>query len=459
MNANSITDKSNEFKQGKRFKATVKVVHESGVNIEMPENRGAGVILPQCWGKGATRVKALSKIKAGDQLEVVVRSYNPENCSLLLVLAGYKKPVSAVKRSFRGAKKPHKAVRPASHEPHRVCQRKPDFKPIAAGSVFLVDVSNLLGKTGVEHAAQILEGMSRSLSGMGYKSMFFIERRSLTWARCNQLAESEVAALVSFFRRDDAVVIEDGGRKDGSEADCAMLQMAEALQNSICVTCDHFADYAKAHPAIVGSDRVRSFSIAKHEGKMMVLVNGLKCPIVVELTNHEEAKCTSLPASATASARDVPEPSPAVCAPEVDERKTEQSKPVISRKKAYAVTAEQLLARGKTDYAIRYLGKVAKSEPDAYCAIADIYRNGKFVPADAKKAVRYERLARKYEKRIKERNMRDCRLRAESARSGYVHTGHLCSERMKLSNEGRKVIRECCKRSNRLAHCMFGHAA
>lgn len=449
----------NKIKAGYGFTAVVKCVRAEGVYVDMPGGKGSGIISPRCWGKGAERAKALAKIAPGDKFEVVVRSYNQPTRTLSLVLAGCEKPMSTVEKTHKVARKERTVARPVFREPQRAVQRKPDFKPIAAGTVFLVDVANLLSETGVEHAAQILDGMSRTMTAMGYKTVFFIERRTLTWARYRQATDFEVSSLVSFFHRGDTVVVEDGGMKDGSEADCAMLQMAEAVQDSICMTRDHFADYATAHPAIVGSDRVRSFSVAKLDGKTMILVNGLVRPIVVEFTDLEEEKCAVAQVATEATVQEVPESMPVACLPEAEEQGQEQAKPVVYREKEYARTAEHLLVRGEADRAIRYLGKVAKSDPGAYCELADIYQDGKAVPADKKKALRYERLARKAEKRARERDMRDRRRRAESARSGCAYGGHFYSKRTSLSKEGRKVISAYCAHLNRHVRRAFVCAA
>lgn len=456
-NGKEKTMNINDIKAGYVFTAIVKLVRDEGVYVEMPVGKGSALVSTRCWGKGTQRAKALAKVKPGDKLEVVVRSYNLDNCTRSLVLAGYKQPMPAAKKAQKAAKKPCKvarkervAARPVFREPQRAVQRKPDFRPIAAGTLFLVDVANLLSITGVEHAAQILDGMSSAMTAMGYKSIFFIERRSLTWARYNQTAESEAGALMSFFDRGDAVVVEDGGRSGGSEADCAMLQMAEAVQDSVCVTQDHFSDYAKAHPAIVGSDRVRSFSVAKFEGKTIILVDGLVRPLVVEFTDLEENKCGAAQATTEATAPKV--------------REAVQAKPVVYREKEYSRTAEQLLSRGEAERAIRYLGMVAKSDPGAYCALADVYRDGKAVPVDNKKAIRYERLARKAEKRARERDLRDRRRRAESARSGCAYYGHFSAKRrdalrVALFTEGHEAIRDYFKGVSRRARRTFGHAA
>ena len=62
-----------------------------------------------------------------------------------------------------------------------------------------------------------------------------------------------------------------------------MLQMAEVFEDSVCVTQDRFADYASVHPSIVGTRRVRPFSVAMLEGRIIVLLSGLVRAIAIDV--------------------------------------------------------------------------------------------------------------------------------------------------------------------------------
>ena len=377
-----------DFRPGLALRATVKAVNETGVMVKMPGGRGSGVITPCCWGDGRARKKALAAIRPGDEFDVIVRLYDARTLTLSLVLADRAAPLP---------KKAWKSVRKADSPASAMHPRKPEFQPIAQGTVFLWDAANLLGAVGAENAVQTFNAIAGALSEQGYKAMFFIERRCLTWARCNQRTVDDASALDAFARRGDVVVVEDGG-KSVAEADSAILQMAEALPNSVCVSRDRFCDYAHAYPGIVGTDRVRTFSVARLAGKTLILLNGIAHAIAVEER-------------------------PVASAPSVD---------VPDERKGLLAVADECLRHGDAPHAERIYAKVAKNDPAAYRALADMYREGSAVPADGKKAARYERLARESEKRQRARSVRDHRLRAESLRCGLsVLGGHFSARRRK----------------------------
>ena len=406
MNKNVRNCKHSEFVPGRMLRATVKVVNETGVMVKMPGGRGSGVISSRCWGEGLEREKALAAIRSGDEFDVVVCSYDQRTLTLSLVLAGCEN-LMAPTRKFKKAVRSHAASSPCETHP-----RKPAYQPIESGTVFLWDTANLLGATGAENAAQTFKAIAQTLSEQGYKSLFFIERRCLTWALCNQRTEDEAAELDAFVKQGDVVVVEDGGNGAG-EADCAILQMAEALPGSVCVTRDHYEDYAHVYPNIVGTSRIRSFSVAKTCGKTMILVNGITHAIVVE---DRQVQAFALPVAPSAPLTPATNLVPA------------------DNSKGLLAVAGEYVRRGDAQRAERIYAKVAKHDPAAFRALAEMYREGKAVPVDGKKATRYERLARKSEKSRRARNMRERRLRAEAIRS-YRHTiDHFAAKRREALN-------------------------
>ncbi len=431
MNKNVIDCKHGEFVPGRTLRATVKTVRKEGVLIKMPGGKGSGVISPCCWGKGVEREKALAAIHPGDEFDVVVRHFDARTCTLSLVLA-------ACKHLMRAPRKAGKTVRKDALPPQGVkFPRKPEFKPIASGATLLWDASNLLGAIEIENAVQTLETVAGALSDQGYKPMFFIERRCLTWARCNQRTAADAAALDMFMRRSDVVLVEGGGTGK-AEADCAILQMADVLPDSVCVSCDHFSDYAHMYPDIVGTNRIRSFSVAKIGGKTMILVNGIARAIVVEDGRMQKAATApgehSVSAqAATESAIDIAAPvvaqdADAVAAP-ADMPSMEANIPV-GRGGLLAV-ADECVRRGDAKGAVRIYAKLAKRDPLAYRALAEMYREGNAVRADGKKAMHYERLARTSEKTRRACLVRDRRRRAEAIRSGHHSVDHFSAKRRK----------------------------
>ena len=245
---------------GQIVTATIKQARFEGLVLDVAGVRSA-IMSPCAFGYGRSRVEAISQLRSGDQVVGRVVGYYPETSQMTLEFVSFPK--------------------------QNACKRKTDYKPIPQGTVFLWDVANLFGKVGPEDAAWRLGSIARSLETQGYRSLFFIERRSLTWAMHNQLSASDAAALDEFARRDNFSIVADGGKGRRDEADCTILQVAEAIPNSVCVSCDHYGDYAKAHPGIVGTDRVRSFSVSKLDGKLMISVSGLKRAIVVEPQSDE----------------------------------------------------------------------------------------------------------------------------------------------------------------------------
>jgi len=414
MRKNVVNGKKSEFVPGRTFRATVKTVRRDGVLIKMPGGKGSGTISPRCWGSVAEREKALAAIRPGDEFDVVVRSYDARTMTLSLVLVGREHLVPLPKKDL--------TVRKISRPKDVACPRKPDFVPLAVGTTFLWDASNLLGVAGVEDAARMFSAIASSMSEQGYKTMFFIERRCLTWAQHNQRSQTEVAELDTFVRRDDVVIVGDCGDGTG-EADCAILQMAEALPESVCVTRDRYEDYAHAYPGIVGTNRIRSYSVAKVGGKTMILVNGVAHAIVVENVRKEtdiSPDMQSVEVQTPASA--VFQPPATTTAAEVD---------IAGNHSGLFAIAEECVRRGDAQGAVRLYGKLAKRDPAAYRVLAGMYRDGTTVRADGKKAALYERLARAAEKRRRERSLRDRRVRAEAIRCNRHSVGHFAAKRRK----------------------------
>jgi hypothetical protein len=391
-----VDTKMATIRPGQKFLAVVRAVRNEGVYVEMPDGRGSATITPRCWGDGEARMNALSSIRTGDEFEVVVRSIDIRTRTLSLVLVG-------CEDSIHQTKKANTMPNAAANVPHWTCKpHKPDFQPIPDGTVFLWDVANLFGKIGPGDAAWKLDSIARSLEAQGYRSLFFIERRSLTWAMHNQLSASDAAALDEHAHRDDFSIVADGGMGRKDEADCAILQVAEAIPNAVCVSHDHYGDYAKAHSGIVGTDRVRSFTVTRLDDTLFISINGLKCAIVVE-TKREETVCDSEMASVreaiSASVADVG---------------------VEGCHRGLLAVADEYMRRGDAKNAERVYAKVAKKNPAAYLAMADMYREGVGVRPDVKKAS---------VKRVKEREVRDRRRRVQSIRCGRTEP-HFAEKRM-----------------------------
>ena len=292
--------------------------------------------------------------------------------------------------------------------------RKSAFVPAPEGTLFLWDVANLIGEAGPDQAANLLDSISASLLAQGYQSMFFIERRALNWTKYNQSSLEDFAALEAFVRRDDFTVVARGGNAyENDEADCAILQVAEAIPNSMCVSNDRFSDYANAHPGIVGSSRVCSFSVSRIGGLRIVAVNGLRRAIVVEPQLYESTR-GALEESIS----------------NVHEYYAGEIRDDADHTGLFSV-ADNYLQRGDAQNAERLYAKVARKDPAGYDALAEMYCGGKTVRADVRKVMRYERLSRESTKGLRERILRDRRLRARTLRFGERDLTHFSVKRRK----------------------------
>lgn len=359
-------------KTGEKFLATVKLVRPEGIYFEKRGN-WSGCIAASFFGKGATREAALAKIHPGDTCKVEILAVHPGNRSLEFTLA-------------KGGKKDGQPP------------RKPVFAPCPEGTTFLFDLSNFLGAVAGRRGADWVDAIEKSLTASGYSVLFFVERRCLAWARHQQVTELDVDRLLTLEKRSDRVSVIFGR----GEADLAMLQVADAVPGSVCISRDSFRDYGAAFPAIVGSDRVKSFTLANVAGKRVLSIDGVRDPISLE----------------------DPEPTPAVA--EAETVGTEPAKPAVSTNQdsASADHADSAAVdegvfgcavawrpRRRRGAATHFYAKSARNDPDLFYALADQYAAG--TAEERKLAAKYEKLAFQKEKRLREVKFRKLRQRAE----------------------------------------------
>ena len=396
--------KTEQYKVGDRFEATIKDVRAEGVYIV--RDSGSGCISPRCWGHGKVRKAALARIRPGDQVEVEVVSWHPKANTLSLVLVGQMSP---------------KTYGSEAHDGQLIAyahKYKPDFKPIPSGSLILIDLANIFGKVGPAHAARVLETIASTLDKDGYRTLFFIERRTLGWLIHNQDSVAEGDALMDFCRRGDVSLV-------GGEADLPILQTLEVEVGSYAVSGDGFSDYAKEFPDVVGTKgRIRKFSFARVGERLNISIDGVRHMVVVPM-HDEAAKLHEEPAaqldSDVAGVKDI----------STDTVPTEHPK----RKSASKVHI------GKVSSAIRYLGKVAKKDPLGYFELAELFGSGACGgKTDAKKAARYEKLGREFCKRQREMAKRYSRLNAMRIKDGRKGCPHMSKRQisdMRIADFGR----------------------
>lgn len=388
------------FKPGDAYRATVIAVRESGVNVRMPADKGNGMISTRCWGSGAARAQALAKVKVGDRLDVIVKSYDRSTMTLSLVLKGFEKLLKPfAKPAVRPAKKrrPDAAKKPVPVRSHDIA-RKPAYRPLAKGTTLLLDTANLIGKLGPEHAAARLAAIVSTLEERGYKALLFWEYRSLGWTLGHQVSIGDAAALEEFAHGKDVSLVRE-------ESDLALLQAAQALPDSIIVTGDRLADYADAFPGIVATSRHRSFSVVRVDGRALLTIYGLKDAIVI---------------TDPVAAETVEEPESVDWELEVDQEVLQRRavRPQVeSCRHGLLGVADGCLHHGEVQRALALLGRVARKLPKIYREMADIFEADDASPDSTRVAARYDRLADRLEKAQRERSRRKRRLHAEHRRS------------------------------------------
>ena len=172
---------------------------------------------------------------------------------------------------------------------------KHDRTVLRTGTFFLFDTANLLASTGHKHAARTLEKVSENLASQGYKAVFFLERRSYAYVRDRQGSAQDVAMLKAFARRENFVLLGEERGEERSESDDFMLQLAEVLPDSVCISRDKFRDYAAIHPDIVKSGRVRGFAVLHLDNMMYIMITGLKCAIKIDGMGNDASSVVALP--------------------------------------------------------------------------------------------------------------------------------------------------------------------
>ena len=417
----SITKPMNKvtFKVGAKFTATVKAVHDSGVNIVMPDDKGSGVILPKCWGDGARRQTALAAIKPGDELPVTVVKFHPQAMTLLLVLNGGKKKAKqgngTKAKANCNAKAKQRKAGVAKSKPAGI-QRKPDYTLIAPGTTLLVDGANLIGKLGADDSVNILRTVRAEIESRGYKVALFLDYRAYSWLKHNQESEEKLSALVQFVEKGGVSLV-------NGEADLVILQCARQIPETICISDDGFLDYHSAFGDIVGTPRVRRFTWIEIGGRRLLSIDGFADAIEINKEKALEVPVEKVvEAEETAKkVEEAEEPAEKVEEAEAPVEKVEEAeasvekraairhlRPVVScGRDAVLALGNSMLAKGDAKKAFDCFDlAVRKGSSDGYRAMARAYEAGDGVEKDAKKAVKFSKLAVKME-----RKARDCQRR------------------------------------------------
>lgn len=244
---------------GEKFTARVKGVYEGGMFVTWGDGRFAGNVSGKCWGEGESRAKKLAAYAKGQKIEVEMRSYNPENRCASLVLPGF----GSLAENADSPQTVQK-TQPVQKAP---VSRKPDYAVTPKTSLLLIDAANVMGHLSHECAAMGLVAVAGQLKAQGYRAIFFIDEKARQWARY-PLSESDKATFDAFCAGRNASVVP-------GEADLPMLQIADLDAGAVIVSNDRFRDYRGTYGSIVGTSRVKTFSVADIGDQTVVSVVGL----------------------------------------------------------------------------------------------------------------------------------------------------------------------------------------
>ena len=417
--------------KGGQFLATVKSVRQEGVYIKMP-NGGTGIISTRCFGSGEARRLALAKIRPGDKMMAKVVAWHPLS-----------KIVSLVPTGEASAKRMSHAPRAEFGKPGH----KPSFKAIPPKTLLVVDTANLIGDIEPEHVASMLEGTASTLHEAGYKTMFFLERGTLTWLMHHQASAEGEKRLNAFSRRDDVVLV---GAK--AEADLPILQTLESVPESYAISLDRFWDYKDAFPEIVDSARIRTFSLMRYGDKLNISVDGIRQMISVPLKGDEEAPVSEV------------EEKPMLLAnKEAPARATAQTPRPLTDAGVLGI-GWRMLEHGSRESAIRLISRAAKKGPAAYFALAEAYSQGIDGEPDQKAAAKFKRLGDKLARRQRQAERRYARKNAARRRDGYFSCPHLSARKIVALGladfaRGHEEVAKYRSMRRRISGRAFGRAA
>lgn len=368
------------FTPGQVVTARVRQVTRAGVYFSI---QGANdVILPMKHGKCSISPKDVKNIfHVGEYVRLEVKAWYPQNRQLVLS--------QSVEEAGTQRQKSECVSRSGAF------QRKPDYEKLPEGTTVLIDGANLLGCFAERDAKHVLECVVDELKRQGYAPKVFLEQRS--WRYYDRNQESEAAS------KD----FEDACYKLGvtyvsRESDLAILQMLKASPKAVGLTRDRYADYAKAFPKIVGTRRIRGFSVSEIDGNKLVMVDGLVDAIVIQ-----GREGTSV---------DVHDDGIEEDSISSTERIRSFTEDVSS---GFCGRGSTLLKEGKTVGAQRCFAKAAAHRnANGFAGLAEISLRG----GDAKRAAKYEDLCEKLERRVRDQEIRRRRLAAERRRNGARST-------------------------------------
>lgn len=368
------------FAEGQVLSATVKRVDQASAYFTVKGASSAVVPAKSCEKSGTVRFADLG---VGQIVRVRVKAWHPQTRQI--VLSG----VEEIVRS--GAKKAivRKCV-------ERVV--KPAYETLSNGTVVLIDGANLLHEFEPAEAPKVMRSVVDGLKEQGYDARIYLEHRAWKFYSFNQGGEEAGEKFKALCRELDVTIV-------GREADLAILQVLKTVPKSVGLTNDRYADYAKTFPDLVGTPRLRGFSVTKIDDLKLISIDGL--PKAVKVSERVEQKAQALEA-------------PVVQDSVVDEPVIERPQPVRTFsndvKGGFCGYGNVLLAKGNVQGAIRCFKKgVARHQSECYAGLAEICHS----QGDAKGAKKFARLGEKLQRRLRDQELRKRRLWAERRRASY----------------------------------------
>ena len=281
---------------------------------------------------------------------------------------------------------------------------KPSYETLPKGTVVLIDGANLLHEFEPAEAPKVLRSVVDGLKEQGYDARIYLEHRAWKFMCFHQGSEEAGEKFKALCRELDVTIV-------GREADLAILQVLKTVPESVGLTNDRYSDYAKTFPDLVGTPRLRGFSVTKIDDLKLISVDGLSKAVKVEQTEQK-----------------VQEPEESIVQdPVVKESVVERPQPVRTFsndvKGGFCGYGNVLLAKGNVQGAIRCFKKgIARHQSEGYAGLAEICHS----QGDAKGAIKFTQLGEKLQRRLRDQKLRKRRLWAERRRaSSYAYA--LCA--------------------------------
>lgn len=281
---------------------------------------------------------------------------------------------------------------------------KPSYETLPKGTVVLIDGANLLHEFKPAEAPKVLRSVVDGLKEQGCDARIYLEHRAWKFMCFHQGSEEAGEKFKALCRELNVTIV-------GREADLAILQVLKTVPESVGLTNDRYVDYAKTFPDLVGTPRLRGFSVTKIDDLKLISVDGLSKAVKVEQTEQK-----------------VQEPEESIVQdPVVKESVVERPQPVRTFsndvKGGFCGYGNVLLAKGNVQGAIRCFKKgIARHQSEGYAGLAEICHS----QGDAKGAIKFTQLGEKLQRRLRDQKLRKRRLWAERRRaSSYAYA--LCA--------------------------------